>query len=100
MAWFVYLVRCRDNSLYCGITKDVAARVAVHNAGKGAKYTRSRGPVTLAWSKRVSGESAARKQEYATKCLSKAAKEQLVPAGTKSPRRRGRGEGERAALAR
>lgn len=78
MPWFVYLVRCRDNSLYCGITKDVTARVAVHNAGKGAKYTRARGPVTLAWSKRVRGATAARQQEAALKRLPKAAKEQLV----------------------
>jgi putative endonuclease len=47
MVWKVYLLRCNDGSLYCGVTKDVAARVATHNAGKGAKYTRSRLPVTL-----------------------------------------------------
>jgi len=46
--WKVYLIRCADNSLYCGIAKDVAERVEKHNAGKGAKYTRSRLPVELA----------------------------------------------------
>ena len=43
--WVVYLLRCSDNSLYCGISNDVARRVDAHNAGKGAKYTRSRRPV-------------------------------------------------------
>jgi len=47
-SWKVYLVKCADNSLYCGIAKDVSARVEKHNAGKGAKYTRSRLPVELA----------------------------------------------------
>ncbi|ACN13551.1 conserved hypothetical protein [Desulforapulum autotrophicum HRM2] len=47
MVWNVYLLRCNDGSLYCGVTTDVAARVATHNDGKGAKYTRSRLPVTL-----------------------------------------------------
>jgi putative endonuclease len=46
--WKVYLVKCADNSLYCGIAKDVAERVEKHNAGKGAKYTRSRLPANLA----------------------------------------------------
>jgi putative endonuclease len=45
--WIVYLLRCSDNSLYCGISNDVARRVAVHNAGQGAKYTKSRRPVEL-----------------------------------------------------
>ncbi|SMC75339.1 putative endonuclease [Desulfocicer vacuolatum DSM 3385] len=45
--WQVYLVRCSDHSLYCGITNDVDARINVHNAGKGAKYTRGRRPVEL-----------------------------------------------------
>lgn len=47
MVWKVYLLKCNDGSLYCGVAKDVEARVAVHNSGKGAKYTRSRLPVTL-----------------------------------------------------
>jgi putative endonuclease len=45
--WFVYLVECGDGSWYCGVAKDVDARVFVHNEGKGAKYTRARLPVTL-----------------------------------------------------
>ncbi len=47
MVWKVYLLRCCDGSLYCGVTKDVEARVATHNAGRGAKYTRSRLPVKV-----------------------------------------------------
>lgn len=53
MSWKVYLLRCSDNSLYCGTTKDIDARVLKHNAGSGAKYTRSRRPVELV---AVSGE--------------------------------------------
>lgn len=45
--WLVYLVRCADESLYCGITNDIAKRLAAHNSGKGAKYTQSRRPVEL-----------------------------------------------------
>lgn len=45
--WFVYLVRCADGSLYCGVAKDVERRIAEHNDGKGAKYTRGRRPVEL-----------------------------------------------------
>jgi putative endonuclease len=47
MHWKVYLVRCADNSLYCGITNDITGRIEKHNAGKGAKYTKSRLPVEL-----------------------------------------------------
>jgi putative endonuclease len=78
MPWFVYLVRCRDNSLYCGITKDVATRVAAHNAGTGAKYTRSRRPVSLVWNRRTRDEAAARRLELKIKRLKKAEKEQIL----------------------
>ena len=47
MTWCVYIVRCSDASLYTGITDDINRRIAQHNAGKGAKYTRGRGPVKL-----------------------------------------------------
>lgn len=50
MSWFVYIVDCADGTLYTGITNDLEARIAAHNAGKGARYTASRGPVTLRWS--------------------------------------------------
>jgi putative endonuclease len=48
--WHVYILRCADDTLYCGITTDLVRRVSQHSAGTGAKYTRSRGPVTLATS--------------------------------------------------
>ena len=47
MPWYVYVVECKDGSLYTGIAKDVEERIALHNAGKGAKYTRGRGPVRV-----------------------------------------------------
>ena len=55
--YFVYMLRCRDGSLYTGSTVDVARRVAVHNSGKGAKYTRSRLPVELVWQEEQPGTS-------------------------------------------
>ena len=65
--WKVYLVKCADNSLYCWIAKDVAARVEKHNAGKGAKYTRSRLPVELAAVSSEMSKSEALKLEYYVK---------------------------------
>lgn len=74
MAWYVYMVRCRDGTLYTGATTDVARRVAAHTAGKGARYTRSRRPVTLVWSRRAASQSAALKAEHRLKQLSRAEK--------------------------
>jgi putative endonuclease len=76
--WHVYILRCRDKSLYTGISTDVEARVLKHNAGKGAAYTRSRKPVTLAWSKACRTESSARKQEIQIKRWTKAKKESFL----------------------
>ena len=65
MNWKVYLVRCTDNSLYCGITNDINARIEKHNAGKGAKYTKSRLPVELiAVSKGLSKSDALALEHY------------------------------------
>ncbi|MBN2140184.1 MAG: GIY-YIG nuclease family protein [Desulfovibrionaceae bacterium] len=66
-AWFVYLARCADNSLYCGATKDLARRLAEHNAGAASRYTRSRRPVTLAGSARCRDKSEALRLEAAVK---------------------------------
>ena len=63
-SWKVYLIKCGDNSLYCGIAKDVSGRVEKHNAGKGAKYTRSRLPVELAAVSDEMSKSEALKLEY------------------------------------
>lgn len=79
MSWYVYMVRCRDNSLYTGYTDDPIRRTAVHNAGKGAKYTRSRLPVTLVYAEACVEKTEAQKREWAIKHLTKAQKEALIP---------------------
>jgi len=65
--WVVYLVRCSDDSLYCGITKNLKSRLAAHNSGVGAKYTRSRRPVTLVGVSAKMTKSDALKLEYRVK---------------------------------
>lgn len=65
--WFVYLLRCADNSLYCGITTDMDRRLGQHNAGTASKYTRARLPVTLAHSIQVEDKSTALKLEIQVK---------------------------------
>ena len=80
--WFVYVVRCADNSLYCGITTDVTRRVGEHNTSpKGAKYTQSRRPVKLVKSWCVDTRSDAAKAELRFKALSKTEKEKIVSKG-------------------
>ena len=66
-AWFVYLVECADNALYCGVTTDVDNRLSVHNLGKGAKYTRSRTPVKLVAASCALSRSEALRLEYRIK---------------------------------
>lgn len=77
--WFVYVARCADGSLYCGIAKNVRARIAEHDAGKGAKYTRGRGPLTVCATRRCSSKGDALRLELAIKKLSRSQKEKLVP---------------------
>ena len=80
--WFVYIVRCSDQSLYTGITTDLSRRTTEHNSRKnGAQYTRLRRPVTLVWSQKCEDRSDASQKEYAIKKLGKKAKEQLVLSG-------------------
>ena len=78
MIWYVYMVRCRDGSLYTGTSTDVTRRVATHNSGKGAKYTRSRLPVTLVYQEICPDKSAALRREIAIKQLTKMQKESLL----------------------
>ncbi len=73
-AWFVYVVRCRDGTLYTGISRDVAARLAKHNQGKGARYTRGRGPVALVHKERTKTQGAALRREAAIKALPRSQK--------------------------
>jgi len=67
--WVVYLVRCSDKSLYCGISNDIKIRLMEHNSGKGAKYTRSRRPVELVGISPEMTKSEALKLEYSIKQL-------------------------------
>jgi putative endonuclease len=76
--WHVYIVRCADGSLYTGIAKDVTARVGEHNAGAGAKYTRSRVPVELVYAEEASDRSAAQRREAALKKLDANEKRALI----------------------
>jgi putative endonuclease len=73
-AWFVYVVRCRDGSLYTGIARDVNARVAKHNQGRGARYTRGRRPVAIVHVERKRSQVLALRREAAIKALPRKAK--------------------------
>jgi len=77
LSWYLYLIECEGGSIYTGITKDVAARYALHVSGKGARYTRSHRPVRLLMSQEFADRSAALKAEYRVKCLSASAKRAL-----------------------
>lgn len=76
--WYLYILRCRDDSLYTGITTDVDKRFQAHCEGKGAKYTRGRGPLTLVYREECSDHSQALKREYAVKKLTRQEKEALI----------------------
>ena len=78
--WYVYIVRCSDNTLYTGVTKDIEKRTSEHNADDrlGARYTRSRRPVTLVYEEVSESRSAASKREVEIKRLTKKQKESLI----------------------
>lgn len=76
--WYVYLARCSDGSLYCGITNDLKKRENTHNTGRGSKYTRSRLPVKFVWFEECKDKSAALKKEHKLKQKKKKEKEELV----------------------
>ena len=69
MAAFVYMLRCKDGSLYTGWTNDLELRLAMHNSGRGAKYTRGRGPLELVYSEELPDKEAALRRECAIKKL-------------------------------
>ena len=69
--YWVYILRCADGTLYTGITNDVPRRLAAHNSGRGAKYTRGRGPVELVYREACGEKSAALRREAAVKRLSR-----------------------------
>lgn len=76
--WFCYILRCTDDTLYCGITNDLEKRLAAHNAGTAAKYTRARGPVELVLVESCPDKSAALKREMAIKSLTRVKKLALI----------------------
>ena len=78
--WSVYILRCADNTLYTGVTTDINRRLSEHNGElkNGAKYTRVRQPVTLAYQENAATRSAACQREYVIKNLNKFQKEQLI----------------------
>ncbi len=79
--WFVYILRCCDDSLYVGISNNVEERLKRHNAGRGAAYTRSHLPVLLMWSEPAQSESAARTREAQIKGWTRIKKLNLVQYG-------------------
>jgi putative endonuclease len=78
---FVYLLRCRDHSLYCGWTMDLERRLRQHQAGRASRYTSARLPVELAWSRPVGSRSEAMREEARIKRLPRAEKLRLVKGG-------------------
>ncbi len=75
---YVYIVECRDNTLYTGYTNDPKRRIKEHNLGDGAKYTRGRGPVKLVYLEEFTDKSEAMKREYEIKQLSRSEKLELI----------------------
>ncbi|MCK5394516.1 MAG: GIY-YIG nuclease family protein [Gammaproteobacteria bacterium] len=78
--WFVYILRCADNSLYTGVTTDISKRLDQHNGAdkNGAKYTKARRPVELVYQEPSASRSEACKREYVIKSLKKSQKESLI----------------------
>ncbi|MCX6032291.1 MAG: GIY-YIG nuclease family protein [Chloroflexi bacterium] len=78
---YVYIVQCADGAFYTGWANDVTRRIAAHNAGRGARYTRTRRPVTLVYQEAAPDRSAALRREAAIKKLDRPAKERLIADG-------------------
>ena len=76
--WYLYILRCADNTLYTGITTDVAKRVEAHRSGKGAKYTRGRAPLELVYQEVCENHSQALKRELEIKALTRTQKEKII----------------------
>lgn len=83
MTAYAYIVECADGTLYSGWTNDLEKRVAAHNAGQGAKYTRSRRPVTLRYYEEFEDKSEALRREAALKKMTRAEKLKLIKGGKK-----------------
>ncbi|MEQ1795694.1 MAG: GIY-YIG nuclease family protein [Nitrospira sp.] len=76
--WVVYIVECADKSLYTGMTNDLDQRMAAHRAGKGAKYTKHRGPLILRYTETLNSKGDALRREAAIKSLARTAKLHLI----------------------
>ena len=76
--WYLYILRCGDGTLYTGITTDVEKRLEQHRSGKGAKYTRGRGPLELVYREELEDHSQALKREFALKTLKLPQKEIMI----------------------
>ena len=81
--WYLYILRCADNTLYTGITTDVEKRLEAHRSGKGAKYTRGRAPLELVYRETCGSHSEALKRELSVKALAREEKQKLIEAGQK-----------------
>jgi len=79
--WYVYIVKCNDSSFYTGISNNVEERVREHNAGKGAKYTRTRKPVSLLYTEAFPTKSKAQSREAEIKHLGRGNKKRLIKFG-------------------
>jgi putative endonuclease len=78
MLWTLYIIRCRDETLYTGITTDISRRLKEHNAKKGAFYTKNKTPVKLVYLESMANQSQARKREAAIKSLTRKQKLELI----------------------
>ena len=76
--WYLYILKCGDGTLYTGITPDVEKRLEAHRSGKGAKYTRGRGPLELCYTEIWGGQSEALRREHQIKQLSREEKRKLI----------------------
>ena len=83
-AWVLYILQCGDGTLYTGITDDLPRRFAAHTDGKGAKYTRGRGPLTIVYQENCQDRSQASKREYEVKQLSRQQKLELIKNGAEN----------------
>ena len=84
--WYIYILKCSDDSFYTGITTDLKERIKRHNSGDGAKYTRTRRPVNLIYARKIDSKSEAKRKEIEIKSLSRENKERLIKGSGGFPR--------------
>jgi len=85
--WHLYMLRCRGNTFYTGVTKDLKRRLKMHNKGKASKYTRARRPVKMIYSEDCASHATALVREYKVKALTRTGKEKLIAGGQRSARK-------------